>query len=63
MNTTFSRPGSDHFNNSYNPGLTNNSNMWPPNVPQFNGLQNQEYQQSNNQFFQLPPIPHPSNPQ
>jgi hypothetical protein len=63
MNLAFSRPGGDHFNNSYNPGLRNNSNMWRPNIPQYNGLQNQAYQQSNNQFYQPPPNSHPPNPQ
>jgi hypothetical protein len=63
MNATFSRPGSDHFNNSYNPGLRNNSNMWQLNVPQYNGLQNQAYQQSNNQFYQPPPNSRPPNAQ
>jgi len=27
MKAAFSRPGGDHFNNSYNPGLRNNSNV------------------------------------
>jgi hypothetical protein len=63
MNVAFSRPGGDHFNNSYNPGLRNNSNMWRPNIPQYNGLQNQAYQQSNNQFYQPPPNSRPPNPQ
>jgi hypothetical protein len=63
MNAVYSRPVSDHFNNSYNPALRNNSNMWRPNVPQYNGLQNQAYQQSNNQFYQPPPNSRPPNPQ
>jgi hypothetical protein len=63
MNTAFSRLGGDHFHNSYNPGLRNNSNVWRPNVPQFNGLQNQAYQQSNNQFYQPPLNSRPPNPQ
>jgi len=62
MNATFSRLGSDHFNNSYNPGLRNNSNMWRPNVSEYNVLQNQAYQQSNHQFYQPPPNSHPPNP-
>jgi hypothetical protein len=62
MIATFSRPGGDHFNNSYNPGLRNNTSVWRLNVPQFNGLQNQAYQQSNNQFYQLPPNNRPPNP-
>jgi hypothetical protein len=63
MNAVYSRPISDHFNNSYNPALRNNSNMWRPNVPQYNGLQNQAYQQSNHQFYQPPPNSRPPNPQ
>jgi Fe2+ or Zn2+ uptake regulation protein len=63
MNAVYSRPVSDHFNNSYNPVLRNNSSMWRPNVPQYNGLQNQAYQQSNNQFYQPSPNSRPPNPQ
>jgi hypothetical protein len=63
MNAAFSRPGGDHFNSSYNPGLRNNNNMWRPNVPHNNGLQNQAYQLSNNQFYQPPPNSRPPNPQ
>jgi hypothetical protein len=63
MNATFSRLGGDHFNNSYNLGLRNNINMWRPIVPQYNGLQNQAYHQSNNQFYQPPPNSRPPNPQ
>jgi len=63
MNAAFSRSGDDHFNNSYNPGLRNNSSVWRPNVPQYNGLQNQAYQQSNYQFYQPPPNSCPANPQ
>jgi len=39
INAVYFRPVSDQFNNSYNPALRNNSNMWRPNVPQFNGNQ------------------------
>jgi hypothetical protein len=63
MNAVYSRPVSDHFNNSYNPALRNNSNMWRPNVQQYNGLLNQAYQQSNHQFYQPPPNSRPPNPQ
>jgi hypothetical protein len=62
MNAAFSRPGGDHFNNSYNPGLRNNTSVWRPNVPQYNGLQNQAYQNSNHQFNQPPPNSRPPNP-
>jgi hypothetical protein len=63
MNAAFPRRGGDQFHNSYNPGLRNNTSVWQPNVPQYNGLQNQAYQQSNHQFYQPPPNSRPPNPQ
>jgi hypothetical protein len=69
VNATFSRSGNDPYSNSYNPGWRNHLNLaWRAQdngnfAPQFNGPHNQAYSQSNNQFFQPPPITHPPHPQ
>jgi len=59
-NATFSRLGNDPYSNFYNLGWRNHPNfLWRAQAngnvaPQFNGLHNHAYPQSNNQFFHLP---------